>query len=248
MRTHSYTVISGARFAAEIAAASDVSGKAELVILGAQSAETALTEAASVRKLWTDSKIVLLLEPGSPVELDKLLASDVDACVPLFVSAGTLMRTLHLIAAADARVLIVSDMIALPIPPAHEAYQPAIETDRTQRRADGSEASVTTTIADAQNGAQDASASRPDDSRKSVPQLPPRRMLPELSEREIQILDGLVKGHANKVIARTCDITEATVKVHIRSILRKIRVGNRTQAAIWALENGYFIETPRAAH
>ena len=48
-----------------------------------------------------------------------------------------------------------------------------------------------------------------------------------------------MKGHANKVIARTCDITEATVKVHMKSILRKIRVDNRTQAAIWAMANGY---------
>jgi two-component system nitrate/nitrite response regulator NarL len=61
----------------------------------------------------------------------------------------------------------------------------------------------------------------------------------KLSDREIQILDGLVRGQANKVIARKCDITEATVKVHMKSILRKIRVGNRTQAAIWALEHGY---------
>jgi two-component system nitrate/nitrite response regulator NarL len=33
-------------------------------------------------------------------------------------------------------------------------------------------------------------------------------------------------------------ITEATVKVHVKSILRKIRVQNRTQAAIWAMSNG----------
>ena len=51
-----------------------------------------------------------------------------------------------------------------------------------------------------------------------------------------------MKGHANKVIARTCDIAEATVKVHMKSILRKIRVDNRTQAAIWAMENGYATE------
>jgi two-component system nitrate/nitrite response regulator NarL len=62
---------------------------------------------------------------------------------------------------------------------------------------------------------------------------------PHLSEREVQVLNGLVKGHANKVIARTCDIAESTVKVHIKSILRKIRLSNRTQAAIWALGNGY---------
>ena len=35
------------------------------------------------------------------------------------------------------------------------------------------------------------------------------------------------------------EITEATVKVHMKSILRKIRVDNRTQAAIWAMKNGY---------
>ena len=53
------------------------------------------------------------------------------------------------------------------------------------------------------------------------------------------MLNGLVKGHPNKVIARTCNVTEATVKVHMKSILRKVRVDNRTQAAIWAMENGY---------
>jgi two-component system nitrate/nitrite response regulator NarL len=46
-----------------------------------------------------------------------------------------------------------------------------------------------------------------------------------------------VKGYANKVIARSCDISEATVKVHMKSILRKIQVANRTQAAVWALEH-----------
>jgi DNA-binding NarL/FixJ family response regulator len=67
----------------------------------------------------------------------------------------------------------------------------------------------------------------------------PLRIHPSLSEREVQILDGLVKGHANKVIGRTCDVSEATVKVHMGSILRKIGAGNRTQAAIWAREHGY---------
>jgi two-component system nitrate/nitrite response regulator NarL len=60
-----------------------------------------------------------------------------------------------------------------------------------------------------------------------------------LSEREEQILKGVVKGHGNKMIARTFDMAEATVKVHMKSVLRKLRVANRTQAAIWALENGY---------
>jgi two-component system nitrate/nitrite response regulator NarL len=65
-----------------------------------------------------------------------------------------------------------------------------------------------------------------------------------LSEREEQILRDLVKGHGNKIIARKLDIAEATVKVHMKSVLRKIRVANRTQAAIWALENGYGVDRP----
>ena len=44
-------------------------------------------------------------------------------------------------------------------------------------------------------------------------------------------------GEANKVIARKLDITEATIKVHVKSILRKIGAANRTQAAMWANEN-----------
>lgn len=59
-----------------------------------------------------------------------------------------------------------------------------------------------------------------------------------LSEREIQILQCLLNGYPNKVIAHQLDITESTVKVHLKGILRKIRATNRTQAAIWALNRG----------
>jgi len=58
-----------------------------------------------------------------------------------------------------------------------------------------------------------------------------------LSPREKEILSHVVEGHSNKEIARHLNIAEATVKVHLKSVLRKIRVGNRTQAAIWALSN-----------
>src|SRR5262249_28327467 len=59
-----------------------------------------------------------------------------------------------------------------------------------------------------------------------------------LSDREQQILLRLARGEANKIIARLCSITEATVKAHVKAILRKIAVQNRTQAALWAIENG----------
>ena len=56
--------------------------------------------------------------------------------------------------------------------------------------------------------------------------------------REEQILRCLLMGYSNKVIARKLGITEATVKVHVKGVLRKIRASNRTQAAIWAMNNG----------
>jgi two-component system, NarL family, nitrate/nitrite response regulator NarL len=69
----------------------------------------------------------------------------------------------------------------------------------------------------------------PDDSR-----LVKRR---KLSERELEILACLASGSSNKLIARRCNITEATVKVHLKAILRKAEVSNRTQAAVWAINN-----------
>lgn len=59
-----------------------------------------------------------------------------------------------------------------------------------------------------------------------------------LSDREVEILQQLARGDPNKRIARNLDIAEATVKVHIKAILRKLQVLNRTQAAIWAISRG----------
>jgi two-component system nitrate/nitrite response regulator NarL len=58
-----------------------------------------------------------------------------------------------------------------------------------------------------------------------------------LSPREKEVLLHLTDGHSNKAIARHLNMAEATVKVHIKNLLREINVSNRTQAAIWALAN-----------
>jgi two-component system nitrate/nitrite response regulator NarL len=68
----------------------------------------------------------------------------------------------------------------------------------------------------------------------------------KLSSREIQVLKGLTLGSPNKVIARQFGITEATVKVHIKAILRKIQLKNRTEAAIWARSQG--LNAPALPH
>ena len=55
-----------------------------------------------------------------------------------------------------------------------------------------------------------------------------------LTSREEEVLDLLCAGSSNKDIACKLDVTEATVKMHVKHILAKIRLKNRTQAAVWA--------------
>jgi len=212
MASNSYRVVCDIGYTAEFSGASTLSDEPKLVILGAQPADNAFTEAASARKLWPDSKIILLYEYLAPVDFQKLLTSEINGCVPLFASPDTLISTLDMIVTRDVRVMVVGDAKCPVIQPAQpeDSNQSEIKIDKL--RSDGA-------------GHEDV--------------VPPLRNHPGLSEREAQMLDGLVKGHPNKVIARTCDIAEATVKVHMKSILRKIRVDNRTQAAIWAMANGY---------
>jgi two-component system nitrate/nitrite response regulator NarL len=212
MVKNAYRVVCDIGSTAEISGASTLSDEPKLVILGAQSADNALTAAVGARNLWPDSKIILLYEYLSPAEFQKLLTSEINGCVPLFVSPDTLISLLDMVVTRNVRVMVVGDTQRLVIQPAQPEDSNQSEIGIDKLRSDGAE-------------------------HEDV--VPPVRNHPGLSEREVQMLDGLVKGHPNKVIARTCDIAEATVKVHMKSILRKIRVDNRTQAAIWAMANGY---------
>ncbi|RQO53443.1 DNA-binding response regulator [Paucibacter sp. KBW04] len=57
-----------------------------------------------------------------------------------------------------------------------------------------------------------------------------------LSPRELEILRELTRGASNKEIARTLNIAETTVKIHVQHILRKLGVSSRVQAAVWGSE------------
>jgi len=69
-----------------------------------------------------------------------------------------------------------------------------------------------------------------------------------LSPREVDVLACLIEGYPNKVIARELEVCEATVKVHVKAILRKLNVKNRTQAAIWANSRGISHNYGPSAH
>lgn len=69
-----------------------------------------------------------------------------------------------------------------------------------------------------------------------------------LSRREVDIMCHLANGSPNKSIARALGIAETTVKVHMKGVLRKIGVPNRTMAALWAARTGFVERMARARH
>lgn len=69
------------------------------------------------------------------------------------------------------------------------------------------------------------------DDRREAPDSP----IAALSEREKEVLDCLMQGMCNKEIASSLQVTDRTVKAHVSSILRKMRVSDRTQAVLKAM-------------
>jgi two-component system, NarL family, nitrate/nitrite response regulator NarL len=62
--------------------------------------------------------------------------------------------------------------------------------------------------------------------------------LGKLTSREREIIILLASGASNKQIARTLDLAESTVKIHVQGILRKLNLASRVQAAVYAVEHG----------
>ena len=65
-----------------------------------------------------------------------------------------------------------------------------------------------------------------------------RRDVKDLTDRELAVLKCLAGGQSNKVIARSLSITEGTVKVHVKHLLKKLGFRSRVEAAVWASERG----------
>lgn len=80
----------------------------------------------------------------------------------------------------------------------------------------------------------------PVDFMTAVENAPGNPLADKLSPRELEVLKGLTEGKSNKEIARDLDITEPTVKLHMKTLFRKVGATNRTQAAMIAREAGLF--------
>ncbi|WMS42798.1 response regulator transcription factor [Acuticoccus sp. MNP-M23] len=69
-------------------------------------------------------------------------------------------------------------------------------------------------------------------------EAPVNEVAAKLSPRELQVVRGLFKGQSNKEIARDLDLQEVTVKLHVKTLCRKLDARNRTQAAMIAKDAG----------
>jgi DNA-binding CsgD family transcriptional regulator len=71
--------------------------------------------------------------------------------------------------------------------------------------------------------------------------------LPDLTRRELEILQLVAEGHSNTQLAKMLWVTEQTVKFHLSNVYRKLDVANRTEASRWAQLHGLLTASPSAS-
>ena len=80
----------------------------------------------------------------------------------------------------------------------------------------------------------------PIDFMTAVDDAPINPLAEKLTQRELKVLKGLTEGKSNKEIARYLDLQEPTIKLHVKTLYRKVGAANRTQAAMIARQAGLF--------
>ncbi len=78
----------------------------------------------------------------------------------------------------------------------------------------------------------------------AVERSPAAEDLPDLTRRELEILQLVAEGHSNTQLAKMLWVTEQTVKFHLSNVYRKLDVANRTEASRWAQLNGLLGTAP----
>lgn len=265
---YSYRVTDSYHAAADMPSPPEEEGPC-LVLLTVRAVDVAVAECAVIRHTCPNCKIVGLLEEILDEDFSKLLHSSIDGCVPLDVSEEVLTRTLDLAMSGAARFVVLADQPRLSAAPSAEAQQKAdINSGPSSDSHSGPDTKLGTVVyhngpplvpnpkaCSVSTPTIAASTANPgsglDGPRLDVAghdraaktahsaDLPATAKVMTLSEREKQVIDGVVKGQSNKIIARECGIAEATIKVHMKTILRKVQCSNRTQLAIWALEHAF---------
>lgn len=212
-----YKVITTAQRPSDLKDVRAPAGSRILIILGIDDSDGDASESGenikALRSLFPGSKVVVIAETRAPTNLQHVLMAAPDGYVDNLSSRDVLVKLLD-VALLDQQVIVLSRPNSSTIT--------AGDNSTTRRSNFG--------------------ATDPDYDLRS-PSLPVGTKDAHLSQREREILFRLAEGDSNKQIARLCNITESTVKVHLKAILRKITVRNRTQAAIWAIAKGYHVIT-----
>lgn len=213
---------------------------ADVVVLAHSTKAEVEAQIATLRCLPTEPhrpRIVLVTEIEEPDLLRRALISGVDALLSKDISSKVLQCSLELVALGQ-QLFPISLLHAAP-GAAQSAAPSSAAPDLAMPKAGGPEPKPTpgliTVPVSSASATPKLGAQQPFTRPETVLPGPQRRSA--LSMRENQILGYLVRAFSNKAIARELQITEGTVKVHIKTLLRKVRASNRTEAAIWALSN-----------
>jgi two-component system, NarL family, nitrate/nitrite response regulator NarL len=208
-----YKVVASVARPAELLTLPGPTGQQALAIFGVDLQNGALDEVAEgvrlLRSSLTDVKVVLVAESDQGIDPLRVLAMPPDACILNLKSRDALIKVVEL-------VFLNERVILFPKSIAKTTNEQGVEFTEPARGLQPDPCSV----------------ARSDPYRLGINGH-------RLSPREAEILTSLALGNSNKVIARLHHLSEATVKVHLKAILRKTNVHNRTQAAIWAIEHGY---------
>jgi len=214
-----YKIVASVASVAEIPKLKLPSGPQMLAILGLRDEPSETLQAVrSLREVIPDGKIVAIGERYGRLDFGEIFECGADGIVFNVGSGEGLLKVFDLTFLGQQVVILDSTARSKPH---REEAQPIVPFDRVTITAPKSErenGSMTTTI------------------RRSLAV----GLTAHLSDREQQVLLCVARGETNKTIARSCSITEATVKAHVKAILRKIALRNRTQAALWAVEKGLY--------
>jgi two-component system nitrate/nitrite response regulator NarL len=232
-----YQIIASVGSPDEIQLLPDLHAEDVLVLIGPQSTQAQFAAANQVRIAYPSARVVLLVEDMPAAAVQHVVNSTVDGLVSLLAPQSVLIGALDLVTLNGARVMVLDRPPSNERSP-HSEWEDHGGNGRFEQHGNGTSSSISI---DSEFTLAQLVPSEHTDGRHAPAEITVKK----LSVREWQILDGLVNGYSNKLIARNCNITEATVKVHMKSILRKIRVENRTQAAIWAIEMRCLGDTPQ---
>jgi two-component system, NarL family, nitrate/nitrite response regulator NarL len=180
--------------------------------------DAALHLISGLRQHFAGAKLVVLADACTTSLLSSIAGADVSAILLTSISSDMLLQSLK---------LVLFDHRLFP-----SEIMPLI-TGSSQARPNFGPAAAESLTRFAETAIGDRAPQVPG----VLPYAPapdPQSTVP-LSKRESQVMDCLVKGWSNKMIARELNIVEATVKVYLKCLSRKIKVSNRTQLAIWAL-------------